>query len=104
MAPPHGPALTGVFNAPGSDGPFRPRVGDGRVVSIELSGVWVGTIKLLRSTDGGATKHPLKIGGIAWGEFTISGVEQVWEETDPRAEFYVDANVTSGSVNYRVFN
>ena len=81
-------------------GPFNPTVG--RVILVMLSGEWTGTVRLLRSTDGGATRVPLRVGGATWGEFSQSGCEQAWLETEEGASFYLDVALDSGTLDYRV--
>ena len=81
-------------------GPFNPTVG--RVILVMLSGDWTGTVRLLRSTDGGATQVPLRVGGATWGEFSQSGCEQAWFETEEGASFYLDVALDSGTLDYRV--
>jgi len=81
-------------------GPFNATAG--RVIVVTLSGEWDGTVRLLRSTDAGVTKVPLRVGGAAWGEFSDAGCEQAWTETEEGTSFYLDIALNSGSVNYRV--
>ena len=69
---------------------------------LSLSGTWAGTIKLIRSTDGGATKLPLTINGTAWAQFTTNCCEAVWDESDAIARFYLDITLTSGTDAYRL--
>lgn len=81
-------------------GPFQPATG--RAVMLSLSGTWVGTVKLVRSTDGGTTKLPLTINGTAWAQFTSNCCEAVWEESDTTARLYLDVALTSGTLAYRL--
>lgn len=69
---------------------------------LALSGTWTGTVKLLRSTDGGATKLPLTAAGLAWGVFNANCCEPVWEEAIVGAALYLDATLSSGTLTYRV--
>jgi hypothetical protein len=64
--------------------------------------VWDGTVRLLRSTDGGATKVPLRVGGASWAEYTQPGCEQAWTETEEGTSFYLDIALNSGTIDYRV--
>lgn len=84
-------ALVGPFNA----------IAD-RPVVVALSGTWTGTVQVLRSTDGGVTKLPLRIGGSTWGTYRESGVEQAWIDKESGASFYLDIAPASGTVAYRV--
>lgn len=81
-------------------GPFNPA--PGRAIVVTLDGAWDGTVRLLRSTDGGATRLPLRVGGAAWGEYTESGCEQAWNETEEGTSFYLDIALASGTVAYRL--
>lgn len=92
--------LAGQASASGLVGPFAAT--PGRVVVVTLDGVWDGTVRLLRSTDGGATTAPLRVAGAAWAEYTESGCEQAWSETEEGASFYLDIALVSGAVAYRV--
>lgn len=73
-----------------------------RPIVVTLGGVWSGTVRLLRSTDGGATLASLRVGGVAWGEYVAPGCEQAWTESENGASFYLDIALASGSVDYRV--
>jgi hypothetical protein len=92
--------LAGQANTSELVGPFNPTAG--RVIVVMLSGEWDGTVRLLRSTDGGVTQVPLRVGGSAWGEYTQSGCEQAWAETEEGTGFYLDIALNSGTVDYRV--
>lgn len=81
-------------------GPFAPRLG--RPIWLSLSGTWAGSIALKRSVDGGATLLPLTAGGSPWGVFTGNACEQVIEESEAGAAYYLDATLVSGTVTYRV--
>lgn len=93
-------ALAGSTSASSVLGPFQPA--SGRPLMLSLSGTWVGTAKLVRSTDGGTTKLPLTINGAAWAQFTANCCEAVWEESDSTARFYLDIALTSGTLVYRL--
>lgn len=94
------PALTGTLSASGQVGPFAPRAG--RAVVLTLSGTWTGTVRLLRSVDGGTTKLPLTAMGKPYGNYTANICEPVWEESEAAAVLYLDATITSGSLTYRM--
>lgn len=93
-------ALVGSASASTVTGPFAPN--SDKPVIVALTGTWSGTVKLLRSTDGGTTKLPLTAAGQAWGLFTANCCEPVWEETVIGAALYLDITLGSGTVNYRV--
>ena len=81
-------------------GPFNSVAG--RTVLVTLSGSWAGTVQLLRSSDDGVTKTPLRIGGMPWGIFTESGSEQVWHETEADVTFFLDIALQNGTLDYQV--
>lgn len=81
-------------------GPFQPQAG--RAVMLALSGTWSGQVRLLRSTDGGATKLPLTAMGGAYGTFAGNVCEPVWEESESAALLYLDITITSGTLAYRM--
>ncbi|MCW1383267.1 hypothetical protein OLX02_10575 [Novosphingobium sp. KCTC 2891] len=87
-------ALSGVF------GPFVPALD--RPAVLTLSGTWTGTVKVTRSTDGGATRTPLTIAGDAWAQFTVNCCEPVWEESEASAALYLDVTLASGTLAYRL--
>ncbi len=81
-------------------GPFSPVLG--RAVILSLQGSWTGTIKVVRSTDGGTTKLPLTIASTIWAQFTANCCEAVWDESDAAARLYLDIGLASGTVTYRL--
>jgi len=81
-------------------GPFEPALG--RTVYVTLSGDWAGTVRLLRSVDGGAGKHPVTLGGAEWGVFSGDACEPVWEETEEAATLWLECDVAQGTLAYRV--
>lgn len=94
-------ALAGSASASGAIGPFAPQLG--RPVWLTLSGTWSGSVRLLRSVDGGATRLPLSYpDGSARGQFTGNVQLPVAEETVAAATYYLDATIASGTLAYRV--
>lgn len=93
-------ALSGTTAASGVVGPFAPN--SDKPVVLALSGSWTGTVKVLRSTDAGATKLPITAGGVAWGVFSANCCEAVWQETVVGAALYLDLAIGSGSLTYRM--
>ena len=81
-------------------GPYQPAIG--RAIMLLLTGSWTGTVKVLRSVDGGTTKQPLTINGTTWGQFSANCCEAVWDESENAARFYLDIALSSGNVTYRV--
>ena len=100
VSSPPPPALEGETSAEEIAGPYAPV--RGRTVFVQLSGEWTGNARLLRSVDGGATKHPLTVAGIEWAVFASNVCEAVWEESETGAELYLDLAPTSGTIAYRV--
>ncbi len=92
--------LAGTLTASGTAGPFSPL--EGKAVMLALSGAWAGTVRLLRSTDGGTTRLPLTLAGSAWAQFTANCCEPVWEEGEAGAQLYLSVTLTSGTLAYRV--
>ena len=92
--------LAGSANASAVVGPFNPVLG--RAAVLMLSGSWVGTVKVSRSTDAGTTRQPLTVAGAPWAQFTGNACEAVWEESDPTARLYLEITLTSGTLNYRL--
>lgn len=92
--------LAGSATATGVQGPYSPA--PGRAVILSLAGTWTGTVKLVRSTDGGTTRQPLTAGGLVWGQYTANCCEAVWEESDAAATLYLDVTLASGTLNYRL--
>jgi hypothetical protein len=98
-APPQAP-LAGETGNSIVAGPFAATAG--RVITVTLDGTWDGMVRLLRSTDGGVTMVPLRVGGSAWAEYTDPGCEQAWTESEEGVSFYLDIALNSGTVAYRV--
>lgn len=93
-------ALAGATSASGILGPYQPALGRG--VILTLAGTWVGTVKVLRSSDGGTTKLPLTLAGSVWGQFASNCCEPVWEESEAAATLWLDIVLSSGSLTYRL--
>ena len=92
--------VAGTTTTTGVLGPFQPALG--RPVILVLSGTWVGTVKVVRSTDGGTTRLPLTVSGSSWAQFTGNCCEAVWEESDSNARLYLEVTLTSGTLTYRM--
>ena len=92
--------LSGAISVSGQVGPFQPRAG--RAIILTLSGTWSGTVKLLRSIDGGTTRLPVTASGLPYGNYTGNVCEPVWEESEAAALLYLDAALTSGTLTYRM--
>lgn len=92
--------LAGTASTSTVVGPFA--LTAGRMAMVSLSGAWTGQITVLRSADNGVTRLPLTVGGLAWGIYTANCCEAVWEEGEDGAQLYLDIQLASGSVTYRV--
>ncbi len=100
-APPEVPApLAGTSAVALLDGPYAPAAF--APVYIALSGAWQGSVRLLRSTDDGATLHPLTMGGGPWGLFTANACEPLWQESEAGATLWLSIAPTEGTVTFRV--
>lgn len=100
IAAPAPAALSGETSTSTLAGPFSATAD--RVVTVALGGEWQGTVRLLRSIDGGVSLSSLRVAGATWGEYTTSGCEQAWSETEEGVTFFLDIALTSGSLSYRV--
>jgi hypothetical protein len=92
--------LVGQAAASEVAGPFLATAG--RVIVVMLEGEWEGTVRLLRSADAGVTRTRLRAGGLPWAEYSESGTEQAWLETEEGTSFYLDIQLIGGNVTYRV--
>ena len=79
-----GSPLEGQASADMLAGPFTPV--PGRPVVLTLTGTWVGTVQIERSTDSGTSRHKLTAGGYSWGDFAGNACEPVWKEEEDGAE------------------
>jgi hypothetical protein len=93
-------ALSGTLSATGQAGPFIPD--PGRPIALTLSGLWSGTVTLLRSTDVGAARLPLTVAGQPWGVFTANANEVVAVENEAGATYWLDFARSSGTLSYRI--
>lgn len=93
-------ALTGTAEGTVTVGPFIPAAG--RTVMLALAGTWTGSVRLMRSTDGGATLVPLTLGGSDWAVFEANACEPVWVEEEAGASLHLAIALTSGAVTYRL--
>ena len=81
-------------------GPFTPN--PNLPIHLQLSGQWKGTVALERSTDGGKTRQGLTIGGARWASFSGNVNEPVWQEVEAGASFWLNIQLESGEITYRV--
>lgn len=93
--------IQGTVTGNSSTEAFTPQLG--RDMYITLSGTWTGTVRVQRSTDGGATWNNITIGGgQPWGLYTTNADEVVDTPTDGDATYRLGYNVSTGSVTYRL--
>jgi len=92
--------LTGRTTRSVVAGPFRPIAG--LPIHLQLSGEWTGQVHLERSTNDGATRQGLTVGGRPWAIFTATANEPVWQENEAGVTFWLNVQLTSGSLDYRV--
>lgn len=98
---PEAPAsLEGSTSTAMTAGPFHPAALT--AVYLTLSGNWEGTVRLLRSTDGGLTRNPLTLAGVLWGIFFGNACEPVWAESEKDAVLFLELVPTAGTIEYRV--
>ena len=109
----HGAPLPTVALAPVAPAPLNGSASNAKVagpfaptplapVFLTLTGEWTGTVRILRSIDGGATRHPLTIAGSEWAVFHGNACEPVWQEGESGAQLYLDIAPTSGTLTYRI--
>lgn len=98
---PTGPQpLVGTTERSAVIGPFR--AAPGTPIHLQLSGHWTGRASLERSTDGGATRQGLTVGGRRWATFTGNANEPVWLDNEAGVTFWLVVELTSGELAYRV--
>lgn len=85
-------------------GPFSPQLTRPMCLTVCATTAASGTLQLLRSIDGGATKLGLTIGGQPWATYTFSGAiqavvnEQVWTPVSALETFYIAVTLSAGTV------
>ena len=94
------PPLTGTTDVAITTGSYVPLAG--RPLVLTLTGTWTGTVKLLRSINGGTTKLALTLAGTPWAEFSANVNEPVWEENETAAVFFLQFAPLSGTITYRL--
>jgi hypothetical protein len=100
FAPATAVPLAGTTAASIVAGPFTPVLG--RAIWISLGGTWAGTVTVVRSTDGGATRQPLTVAGQSWASFAGNANEPIGDETVAGATYYLQITINSGSLTYQV--
>ena len=74
------------------------------LVSVALSGTWVGTAKVQRSYDRGTTWRDMTVGGSTWASFTANCDEPVDEAARAGIQYRIDFTRTSGTLVYSLGN
>ena len=100
LAPDTPAAFAGEASAAQVVGPFTPATLV--PVYLTLAGDWTGSVRVLRSVDGGTTRHPLTLGGSGWACFSANACEPVWIESEMGAQLYLDLAPASGTLAYRI--
>lgn len=91
--------LVGVSAGTDLVGPFQPDLG--RPIWLTLSAGWSGSVTVMRSVDGGATRRAVTLAGTAIA-FTGSMQEAIGEESVAGASWWLAIAATSGAVGYEV--
>lgn len=92
--------ITGTFTGTGVSSGYSQI--QGRAFNITLSGIFVGTVQLERSFDGGTTYFPLTSNGSATMVFTAPCSEQ-WIDDEKGVLYRLNCTAyTSGTVTYRI--
>jgi hypothetical protein len=93
--------IAGVMTDSGIVGPFMPDLM--RAIIVTLAGEWTGTVSVLRSSDGGATRQPLTfVDGSAKGVWSGNVNTAIGEESVAGARYYLQFARTSGTLSFRV--
>jgi hypothetical protein len=71
-------------------------------VHLRLWGNWIGTVTVLSSVDGGATKQALTLAGDAWGVFAGNCNEDIDTPRQTGITYYLQIAVTSGTLYYHL--
>jgi hypothetical protein len=100
VAAPSPPPLEGQASTSQVAGPFAAVAG--RVVGVSLDGTWSGSVRLLRSINGGATRLPLRVAGEEWATYVAPGFEQAWLESEEGVTYFLDIQLASGTLAFRV--
>jgi hypothetical protein len=94
------PPLADSTSASTIAGPFEPLTN--APIHLQLSGDWQGTVTLERSTDKGQTRQGLTVGGLPWANFSSNANEPIWQESEAGTTFWLNINLTGGTLDYRL--
>lgn len=92
--------LEGTLTGSATLGPYTPA--PQAPIICTLSGDFSGSVRIMRSVDGGATLFPLTLGGAPWGEFAAPACEPVWAESEDGATLWLECSIASGTLGYRL--
>ena len=77
--------------------------GESGAITVTLAGEWRGTVSVLRSSDGGATRQPLTfVDGSAKGVWSGNVNTAIGEESVAGARYYLQFARVSGTLSFRV--
>jgi hypothetical protein len=99
-ASPLAPVTGNTTGTPSNMPSFTPELG--RPVHLRLWGNWIGTVTVLSSIDGGATKQALTLAGDAWGVFAGNCNEDIDTPRQTGITYYLQIAVTSGALYYHL--
>jgi hypothetical protein len=74
----------------------------GPAIWVALTGSFAATVRVARSTDSGATRLSLTMGGQPWAMFTAPCNEPVAEETTGGVQYFLECTVTAGTLTCEV--
>lgn len=95
------PVAGAATSATANSAVFTPQLG--RDLYLTLSGTFVGSVQLQRSTDNNVTWNNVTIaGGMVWGHYTGPCDEVVETPTDAAAKYRLTFSISSGTANYKL--
>lgn len=81
-------------------GPLIPQLG--RVLYVQWTGTWTGSVYVGTSTNNCVTVIPLTAAGATWGSYTGNANEPVDLPMSASNQYCAIATITSGTLNYTV--
>ena len=93
-------AASDSLSATGAGSTFQAKAEE--PVFLTITGTWVGTVKVQRSHDGGATWNDMTAGGAAWASFTANCDEIVDEAAHSGLRYRAYFTRTSGTAVCRL--
>ncbi len=92
--------VTGSTTSSTTMGPFAPQLGRDLAVTVTCTGTC--TAQLLSSIDGGVTKLPLTVGGLAWATWTGPVNEVATTPTVAGTTYYLSLTASGGTTTGRM--